>query len=252
VGLGVSVAAVVLWVLEQTTPWWEVFEILTLPVKVALLVMPLWLLADLSGLLYRRPLVALGLGVSLIGATLLAAGAFLPWRSAYARHFNNDAVKQYYPEMPSEQTNMVKTDDYPAWLARWERKKPHAVEAGLLAAYYVLVLTPCAVFRLRWWSGAVVGLAGYGLLYLAPDRTGLIDWDYDVFLKGVVFDCISLDVSPIGFWFAGDHSIFFYGFMLIFFAGSAVCFAFAGNAQTKRQVHTEGTENTEGEGQAEC
>jgi hypothetical protein len=217
VGLVASAAAIGLWTVEQLTESMA-FEFLTIPFKLAILVAPLFFLSDLSSLLHQRSRVAAVLGFALIGVTLCAMAAYLPWRSNFAEHFNNAVYRWYYEGMPSTE------NDFPDWMASWSRHIPHMIEAGLVTVYYMVIITACTIRRLSRARGMIVAVLGYLLLYLVPLFTGLILWDYDTFLKGIAFNSISMDLFPIIVWHAGDYSIFLYVFMFIFFGISAVFF----------------------------
>jgi len=217
VGLVASAVAIGLWTAEQLTES-MVFEFLTIPFKLAILVAPLFFLSDLSSLLHRRSRVAVILGFALIGVTLCAIAAYLPWRTTFAEHFNNAVYRWYYAGMPTTEI------DFPYWSASWSRHVPHMIEAGLVTVYYTAIITACSVWKLSRARGMVMALIGYLLLYLVPLFTGLILWDYDTFLKGIAFDSISMDLFPVIAWHAGDYSIFLYVFMFIFFGISAAFF----------------------------
>jgi hypothetical protein len=217
VGLAASVVAIGLWTIEQLTGG-IVFEFLTIPFKLAVLASPLFFLSDLSAFLHQRPRVAAVLGLALVAATLCAMLVYLPWRSSFAEHFNNNVYRWYYEGMPR------KEGDFADWQMSWARHIPHLIEAALVMVYYFAIITACTVWRLGRVGGAVVAVVGYLLLFLVPMFTGLIDWDYDTFLKGIAFDSISMDLVPIYFWYAGDYSIFLYAFMLIFFGVSGAVF----------------------------
>jgi hypothetical protein len=221
IGLIASAAGVGLWTAEQLTGQMA-FEFLTIPFKLAVLVAPLFFLSHLSALLHLRPRVAVGLGLALVAATLCAMLAYLPWREAFTHHFSNAVYRWYYSDMPSEHPGYY--GDFADWQARWARRVPHAIEAGLVVVYYGILISACTLWRLRRVGGAVTAVLGYLLLFLVPLFTGLIDWDYDTFLMGIAFDSISMDLFPVYFWHAGDYSIFLYVFMFIFFGISAAFF----------------------------
>lgn len=217
VGLAASAVAIGLWTTEQLTGQ-LVFEALTIPFKLAVLAAPLFLLPSLSAYLRGRPRVAISLGLALIAVTLSAMLAYLPWRTAFAEQFNNGVYRWYYLGMPNEEGS------FPDWRVAWASHIPHAIEAALVITYYLMLIVICTVRRLGMLTGAATAAAGYLILFLVPLVTGLIQWDYDTFLKGIVFDSISMDLCPLLLWQAGDHSIFLYVFMLIFFGITAVFF----------------------------
>lgn len=221
VGLAASAVAVGLWIAEQLTGQMA-FEFLTIPFKLVLLAAPLFFLSDLSAFLHRRRQLAVGLGLTLVAATLCAMLAYLPWREAFTRHFSNAVYRWYYADMPSQHPGYY--GDFADWQARWARHVPHAIEAGLVFAYYGIIITASTFWRLRRATGAVIAVVGYLLLFLVPMFTDLIAWDYDTFLMGIAFDSISMDLFPVYFWHAGDYSIFLYAFMLIFFGVTAAFF----------------------------
>jgi hypothetical protein len=214
IGLVASAIAVGFWTTEQLTGL-MVFEILTIPVKLVVLAAPLFFLSDLSAFLHRRPRLAVRLGITQIVVTLCAMWLYLPWRSAFAAHFNNDFYRWYYEGME------VWTPNFVQWQVAWVNHVPHMIEAGIVLVYYTSTITACTAFRLSRVRGAIVAFVGYLLLCLIPMFTDLILWDYDIFLKGIAFDSISMDLFPLIFWYGGDQSIFLYTFMLIFFGVTA-------------------------------
>lgn len=219
VGLAASALAIALWVIEQLTGW-LVFELITIPVKLTLLVTPLFFLSDLSTFLQGRPKLAIGLGLTLVLITITAMFAFLPWRDGFAHRFNN-AVYRWYSF--DNNPRIAAEGDFEQWKRNWSRRVPHKTEAALVCGYYGLLIFTAAAFRPKRPSGAVVAALGYLLLLLVPFGTGLVVLDYDTFFQGIIFDSIAMDLFPLLFWHAADYSIFLYGFMLLFFG---VCTAF--------------------------
>ena len=220
IGLLAAASAVCLWVAEQLTGD-MVFELLTIPFKLTLLAAPLFFYRDLSGFLQGRPRLAVALALTLIAVTILAALAYLPWREAFARQFNNDVYRWYSNDPDRRESGDPRAFD--AWLSGWSRRVPHLIEAAIAVAYYGCIIAICSLCRLGRVGGLVLGMGGYAMLLIVPMLTGLIVWDYDTFLKGIIFDSISMDLFPICLWSASDFSIFLYVFMLIFFA---VCAGF--------------------------
>ncbi len=213
IGLAASALAIVLWVTEQLTGW-LLFEIIAIPVKLALLATPLFFLSDLSQFLHGRPKLAIGLGLTLVAVTIAGVFAFLPWRDGFAHKFNNDVYRWYsFDKNP----RIAAEGDFEKWKNDWNRYVPHKTEAALVCGYYGLLIFMAAAFRLTRPAGAIVAAFGYLLLLLVPFGTGLIVLDYDTFFQGIIFDSIAMDLFPVLFWHAADYSIFFYGFMLIFF-----------------------------------
>lgn len=210
IGLAASSLAVGLWTLEQLSGW-MFFETLTIPVKLIVLLAPFLFLSDLSAFLYRRPKLALRLGFTLVIVTLFAMLLYLPWRSSFVAHFNNDGYRWYY------EGTRLKSRDFIQWQAAWAHYVPHMIETGIVLVYYTTIIAACTIWRLSRIGGAVLAFSGYLLLHLIPMLTGLILWDYDTFLKGIAFDSISMDLFPLFAWYAGDYSIFLYVFMLILF-----------------------------------
>src|SRR5215470_17329491 len=129
VGLCVSGLAVCLWMTEQLTGQ-LVFEYLTIPFKLMVVAAPLFFLGDLSGFLHRRPRVAFFLGLALVATTLSAMLIYLPWRSAFAAHFNNSVYRWYYSGMP------MREGDFADWQTIWSHHIPHLIEAALVVGYY--------------------------------------------------------------------------------------------------------------------
>jgi hypothetical protein len=223
IGLLASATAVALWAAEQLTGQ-RVFQHLTIPFKLTLLVTPLFFYHDLSGFLQGRLRLAVALALTLVAVTILAALAYLPWREAFARKFNNDAYRWYSNDPRWRGSGDPRAFD--AWQSGWGRRVPHRIEAAIAVAYYFSIVGICSRRRLGRVGGLALGLGGYAMLLVIPMLTGLIVWDYDTFLRGIIFDSISMDLSPICLWYAGDFSIFLYAFMLIFF-GVCAGFMFA-------------------------
>jgi hypothetical protein len=220
IGLAASAAAIGLWTVERLTEL-LVVVFLTAPFKLALLAAPLFFLSDLSAFLHGRPRVAVSLYLALVTVTLCAMLAYLPWRHTFTEHFSNEAYRWYYDGMLAKHGG--DEDDFADWQRSWANYTPHIIEAGLVLAYYGALIKACTARRLSKRGGALIAAGGYALLWLIPLLGGLILWDYDIFLKGIVFDSISLDLLPLLWWRPWDYSIFLYIFMLIFFG---VCTAF--------------------------
>lgn len=227
IGLAASALAIALWVIEQLTGWLS-FEILAIPVKLALLATPLFFLTDLSAFLHGRPKLAIGLGLTLVIVTIAGMFAFLPWRDGFAHKFNN-AVYRWYSF--DKNPRIAAEGDFEKWKSDWNRHVPHKIEAALVCVYYSLLIFAAAAFRLKRPAGAAVVALGYLLLLLVPFTTGLVVLDYDTFFQGIIFDSIAMDLFPVGFWYAADYSIFLYGFMLIFFG---ICTAFINSWPTAK------------------
>lgn len=219
IGLVSAVGATGFWIAEQLSGQ-MLFEVITIPFKLALLAALLFFLSDLSRFLHGRPSLAVGMALTLIVITTCAALAYLPWRESFARHFNNDGYKWFY-------VGMAPSPFYPGfdeWRRGWNRSIPHLIELGLTIFYYGGLIAACSFRRFGRVGGFLVGMGAYAVLLIIPMITGLIVWDYDTFLCGIVFDSISMDLFPPCFWYAGDFSIFLYVFMLIFYGVCAVFF----------------------------
>lgn len=237
-GFTASAIAIVLWMAEQLTGQ-RAFEVLAIPAKLTLLAAPFLFLSDLSAFLHRRRRVAVSLGVALIAVTLVAMLAYLPWREAFADHFSNGAYRWYFDGMPQKFRGHYA--DFADWQRKWAWRVPHTIEVGLMLAYFGSVVAACTLRRLGRMGGAAIATLGYALLLLVPMFTGLIAWDYDIFLKGIAFDSISMNLSPMLFWYAGDSSIFLDAFMLIFFGISGAFFQIAPRATARCSQPSSGT-----------
>ncbi|MBL8814697.1 MAG: hypothetical protein JNL58_01615 [Planctomyces sp.] len=228
IGLVASSAAIGLWLAEAVTRQ-MVFSLMLIPCKLALLAAPLFFYHDISRLLYQRKRLAFALGMTLITVTVLAAMAYLPFRESFLRRFNT-ATYYWYSNIPQ-----ANAGNFPpgidAWRNGWNRGVPHFIEATLLVAYYVTIISICCLGRLDRVFSVVVGLGGYAMLLIVPMVTGLIEYDFDIFLRGIVFDSISLNLFPPVVIFWGGHSIFLFVFLLIFFA---VCAIFMKTANPQR------------------
>jgi hypothetical protein len=219
IGLAVSAMCVGLWGAEQLSGQLG-FELITIPFKLWLLVMPLFFLSDLSSFLQGKHRVALGLAITLILATICAGLLYLPWRDSFARHFNNDVYRWYYLGMP----NTERHPGFKEWERDWSLHIPHLIEAALATVYFGGLVATCAFMRLDRVGSFITGMLGYALLLVIPMTTGLILWDYDTFLRGIIFDSISMDLYPMVWWYAGDYSIFLYVFLFLFFGISGAFF----------------------------
>ena len=228
VGLIASAGATCLWSVEQLTGV-LLFEDLTIPFKFVTVLAPLFFIADLSSMIAGRFKLTIALWLSLVALTLCAMAIFLPWRDGFAHKFNNPCYRWYCSD--TNPKHFGSESEFTEWKEGWAKHSPHKIETGLLIGYYALLLGSCAAIRLKRIAGIVLGMAGYALLVFVPRMTGIIDWNYDIFLKGIAFDSISMDLHPFAIWFAGDMSIFFYVFMLIFFS---ICSLFFWNQSKPR------------------
>jgi hypothetical protein len=195
---------------------------LLIPAKFAVVLASFCFLSDLSAFLARRPRRAVCLALALIGGSLGGMLLYLPWRNDFARAFSGGTYLWYYPGM--EEDGLSLQWDFPNWLASWSSHVPHLIEAGLVSLFYGMWIGGCALGRLRRGHGAVLALAGYILLFAVPVITGLIAWDYDVFLMGIAMDSISFDLMPLSLWATGAHSIFLFAFSFLFFAITALAY----------------------------
>lgn len=204
--------------MEQATGF-EFLELLTIPFKLASLFAGLAFVADLSCLLHRRKILAAAYCSTLVLVVVGMFFAFLPWRDAFAKHFSNSMYRWYYPGMPSEHPGHY--GDFNHWETQWAHRLPHRIEIALLVVFLAFLSASGFGLKHTRFSGCVVGVIGYLILFLVPMFTNLIVWDYDTFLRGIVCDSISMDLMPIGVWFAGDYSIFLYVLLLSIFCVSS-------------------------------
>lgn len=224
-GLCAAIGATILWAAEQTTGS-LVFEDLTVPVKFVLLVTFPLFLPDLSCLLHARRRVALSFALTSVFVTTAAAAVYLPWRDQFGHQFSNDLYKWYYTT--SSANHLSYPPDFDAWLAGWQAYRPHLLEFGILVGFYAIIASGCYYFHFRRLGGFVLAAIAYVYLLFVPIATGLIQWSYDTFLRGIAFDSISFDMHPFGIWCARDYSIFLYVFLLVFFgAGTFHLFRYA-------------------------
>ncbi len=224
-GLCAAIGATILWAAEQTTGS-LVFEDLTVPVKLVLLVTFPLFLPDLSSLLHARRRVALSFALTSVFVTTAAAAVYLPWRDQFGHQFSNDVYKWYYTT--SSANHLSYPPDFDAWLAGWQAYRPHLLEFGILVGFYAIIASGCYYFHFRRLGGFVLAAIAYVYLLFVPIATGLIQWSYDTFLRGIAFDSISFDMHPFGIWCARDYSIFLYVFLLVFFgAGTFHLFRYA-------------------------
>lgn len=215
IGLLVSSVAILLWILEHlsnTDAFATVFAFSTIPFKLSIFAAALFFIPGLSGFLCGRFRLATILASTLIVTTWLAMLAYLPFRQTFVETFDAPQYHWYHEDM------VLQHEDFAQWKADWNRKRPHIIEASIVAAFYGTLIMLCAFRRWRLFGGSILIAAGaYLFLELTPLYFGLLVWDYDEFLKGIVFDSISLDLSPLGFWWPTDFAIFLYVFSFIFF-----------------------------------
>jgi hypothetical protein len=223
IGLFASIIAIVLWTLEHLSDprgIGMVFAFSTVPFKLAIFGAFLFFISDLSRLLVGRFRLAMTLAVTLIVITCAAIGAYLPFRQLFAETFDAAQYHWYHEGMA------VKHGDFPQWQADWNHKTPHIIEASMVVVFYGVLMIVCAFRRWRVFGGAIpIAVGAYLFLEFTPLYFGLLVWDYDEFLKGIVFDSISLDLSPLAFWWPCDFSIFLYALSFIFFSVTTAFFA---------------------------
>ncbi|MBL8816278.1 MAG: hypothetical protein JNL58_09625 [Planctomyces sp.] len=219
VGLLLSIASIGLW-----TAWCfseqRVFMFLTIPLRLALLGTPVLFYKDLSKFLYRRTHIAIVLGLTLIATTIFAGAAYLPRRESFLKKFNNDACYSFSTRPGWGSSKFP--PHYGKWLNRWNRRIPHVMEVLMTVIVFSGILSVCTVFRLDQIGGLILTISSYVWLFIAPIIAGLIAYDFDIFLKGIVFDSISLDLLPFTAMFPGPQSIFLFVLYLIFFSVSAL------------------------------
>jgi hypothetical protein len=214
IGLAASAVAILLWIFEQLSddPFATVFAFSTVPFKLTLFASFLFFIPDLSRFLWGRFRLASMLAGTLVVVTWLAMLAYLPLRQTFVETFDSPNYHWYHDGMA------VPHGDFPQWKADWNRGRPHVIEGAMVLAFYGALMMVCAYRRWRLVGGAIpITLGAYLFLELTPLYYGLIVWDYDEFLKGIVFDSISLDLHPLVFWYPADFSIFLYAFAFIFF-----------------------------------
>jgi hypothetical protein len=210
-----STISIVLWSLEHLSDddrLAAIFAFSTVPFKLTILAAAVFLIPPLSRFLCGRLALATILAATLIITTWLAILAYLPFRQLFVTAFDADQYHWYHDGMA------LQHGDFSQWKTDWNRKRPHLIEASMVLFFYGTLITVC---RLRCWrlAGSImIAAAAYAFLEFTPLYFGLLVWDYDEFLKGIVFDSISLDLSPFAIWWPCDFSIFLYAFSFIFFA----------------------------------
>jgi hypothetical protein len=224
IGLLASGTAILLWALEHLSEpdgIGMVFAFSTAPFKLAIFVASLFFVSDLSRFLAGHFRLAMTIAVTLIAITWAAMLAYLPFRQSFVQIFDADQYHWYDDKMA------VSHEDLQKWKTDWSQKKPHLIEASMVAVFYGTLMMVCAFRRWRVFGGSIaIAVGAYLFLELTPLYFALLVWDYDEFLKGIVFDSISLDISPLLFWWPCDFSIFLYVFSFIFFSVTAAFIAF--------------------------
>jgi hypothetical protein len=109
---------------------------------------------------------------------------------------SNAVYRWFWSGLPGE--NSGYDGSFDAWLADSRSGRHHPLEFGILLGFYSLIVSGCYFFRLRLRGGFVLAAAAYCFLLIVPIATGLIVWDYDMFLHGIALDSISLALIPIG------------------------------------------------------
>jgi hypothetical protein len=221
VGIVASLAAVVLWAivwrldpsdLPQQLPY--PLGIVGWPLKLFLLFgcVP-WALAELSDALYENGPAATSFALRGAAVSALAIAAYLPFRTAFCRSSASVSVKSYYQALPSEFSGGLPRFEH--WQRAFAAGHIHLLELLVLLAFYGVLAFVLFRQRPRAVAAVVAALSGYLLLLVAPVALGLVIWDYDVFLLGLWFDSISLDLWVPTVW---PNSIFLDLFLLLFFA----------------------------------
>jgi hypothetical protein len=199
-------------------PLATLFAFSTVPFKLSLFAASVFAIPHLSRLLHRRFRLACTFGAALTLFTWLAILAYLPFRQTFVEIFDADQYHWYH------ERTLVPHGDLAEWKDAWNHKRQHTIEAALVLVFYGLLITAIASRRWKLPGSLAVAAAGWSFLEFVPLGLGLVVWDYDIFLKGIVFDSISVDISPIVFWYPSDFSIFLYTFSLIFFTASSILF----------------------------
>jgi hypothetical protein len=213
-GLLASTISILLWALEHLSEHdtlAAVFAFSTVPFKLLIPAAALSFIPGLSRFLYGRLRLATLLAIALIAAMWIAMLAYLPFRQTFVVAFDAGTHHWYHDGMAVPQA------DFAQWKAGWNRKRPHMIEASMVTVFYGALIMLCTFHRWRLVGSIAIAIGAYLFLELTPLYFGLLVWDYDVFLKGIVFDSISLDLHPLAIWWPTDFAIFLYVFSFIFF-----------------------------------
>lgn len=232
-GLLCSTVAIGLWSVWCFTGWLA-FLFVASNVKYAILATPFMFYRDLSKFLYQRTRLAVMLGLTLIGVTILAAGAYLPFRESFLREFNSEDFCWY---STSPGWNPSFGNDKPApqhkeWLQLWNRGIPHITEVIIAIVYFSSIVLICSLRRLKGLGCAALALGTYAWLIAVPMLTGLFAVGFGFIFRGIIFDSISADLFPLFIRFAGPHSIFLFVFCFLFYIVCAV-FMYANPRETE-------------------
>ena len=80
------------------------------------------------------------------------------------------------------------------------------------------IVVPGYFFGPRWWALAWSSVVIVAVCVLLPPAIGLVLWDYDLFLGGVFFDLLSLDLIPTFWWYVGSSSIVYFNLATAFYS----------------------------------
>jgi hypothetical protein len=134
---------------------------------------------------------------------------------------SNDSVRFYYLHSPIlDNSGYIGLEE---WREEWARLIPQAKEGAMMAICLTIFVMPGYLYG----SSRRAIVSSFAFLVLAcvilPVVFGLLLWDYDIFLGGVFFDLLSLDLIPFLWWNVSNISgvffvlaTFFYGYALLF------------------------------------
>lgn len=121
-------------------------------------------------------------------------------RERMAEFASGDAVRFYYLHSPAlDERHYIGLAE---WRAQWARWIPQAKEIGLMVVAFAALVGPGYFLGSRVLAQLISAVSIVTVCVLLPPVLGLVLWDYDLFLGGVFFDLLSLDLIPVLWWWA--------------------------------------------------
>jgi len=200
-GLAVSLFGILIWILEWRFSLHLLNPLVLIAKLCAIFGLP-FLLTRLSTFTFRQGFRSIGYFVTFVLAALCALVAALPFRQ-WMPQWANGGERRWYFEGMNYQEN-----DYQAWLERWHRHDQLIFEAAVLICFFLILLIPCFMFRLRPRIAWIPCVVGGLLLAIAPVSRDLLVFDYDTFHLGVALDSVALSLWPLGLGYSNAHSVY--------------------------------------------
>jgi hypothetical protein len=150
-----------------------------------------------------------------LGHAFLSALYVLLGRELLAVHASNDVVRFYYFHSPIlDEFHYIGLE---AWREEWARFIPQAKEMLVMTCCLTALVVPAYFWGSRRRAIALSSVVIVLVCVMLPSTLGLVVWDYDLFLGGIFFDLLSLDLIPLGWWHVDSTSIVFFALATIFY-----------------------------------